>query len=156
MGTKYWYNLNAMLIGALRLTDSEVIVFRWFVGFIISGKMQSFENKELRYFWVSHKKVADDLNFLKRKTEWQVRRVFKSLVEKRVLYFSVIDNNKTYYALTESGYNLTAPLFKAKQKQISRPVDHNSVSQPALRYPKPEFEMPGTILKRMMPKFPSS
>ena len=151
--TKVWYNLTAMLIGALKLTDSEVIVFRWFAGFVISGKMQSFEKSEIRFFWVAHKKVADDLKFLKRKTEWQVRRIFKKLVEKKVLYFSLVDNHKTYYALTDIGYDLCTPLLKAKHKQLSRPADHKQTYPQARRYVKPDTELPATILKRIMPQF---
>ena len=152
MPTKYWYNLNAMLIGALKLTLSEMIVFRWFVGFVISGKMQHFNNNGREYFLVVLSKAVDDLKFTQLKTKRHYRRIFKSLVAKKVLYFMLENTNRAYYALTENGYDLCAPLLKAKHKQLGPRPDHKDKYQPAGRFTKPDAEMPANILKRIMPR----
>jgi len=150
--TEVWYNLNAMLIGALKLTLGEMVVFRWFVGFIVSGKMQSFENNDRRYFLVVLAKAVDDLKFSTIKSKYRVREIFKSLVAKKVLHFMLENTNRAYYALTENGYDLCAPLLKAKHKQLTRPQGGSYPSKNSGKFFKPDAEMPASILKRIMPR----
>ena len=152
MPTKVWYNLNAMLIGALKLTAMEMIVFRWFVGFVISGKMQHFDNNGREYFLVVLSKVIDDLKFTQIKSKQHARRIFKRLVDKKVFHFMLENTNRAYYALTENGYDLCAPLLKAKRKQMARPQGGSYSSFYSSKYLKPDAEMPATILKRMLPR----
>lgn len=156
MQTRVWYNLNAMLIGALKLSAVEMIVFRWFVGFVISGKMQHFENNGREYFLVVLSKAVDDLKFTQLKSKQHVRRIFKKLIEKRVLYFMLENTNRAYYALTESGYDLCEPLLKAKRRQLPQPVDHKQTHYTGSSFSKPAAELPASILKRIMPRLKPS
>ena len=153
MATKYWYNLDAMLIGALRLKPIEMIVFRWLIGFMHSGAMQNFEKGPAKYYWVSLPKLVADLNFTTLKTEQYARRILQSLCTKKVLYYALQDNNKSFYALTKNGADLVKHFKERYRRQITGPVDHRQTHHTGRRVAKPDAEMPATILKRIMPNF---
>jgi len=154
MATKYWYNLNAMLIGALKLKPLEMIVFRWLIGFMHSGAMKQVRKETVEYYWVSLPKLVADLSFATLKTEQHARRILQSLCTKKVLYYALHDNNKAYYALTQNGEDLVKHFKKRHRKFESPQPDPKHNFKPAGQFTKPDAHSSKSILKGMGIKWP--
>ncbi|MCM8819991.1 MAG: hypothetical protein NC925_04255 [Candidatus Omnitrophica bacterium] len=99
---KEYLNIKQSKCLEFNLDVKEAIIVNWFESFASSGFMKS----EDGFFWVAYSKVISDLPILGIKTTKQIKRIFDSLIEKKVFEKRIINNYITVFKLSEKWYGV--------------------------------------------------